>query len=439
MSSNTTSSSLSARQMAVSIICSVHQHGKSLTEALKLGENLDPRDRAFCSELCYGTIRWFDRLEAILNFLLKKSFKPKDIDITVLALVGLYQIIYLNTPDHAAVSETINTSKKGKKSWAKGVLNGVLRRFLREREHIEHVVDEELNQKFSHPQWLINALEKDWGDELCNILEANNQRPPMSIRVNQDKITREDYLHQLQENQIETTNHPFNEVGLTLKQPVNVDKLPDFWQGAVSVQDIAAQLAASLLTIEKGQRILDVCAAPGGKTAHILENAPDDTSVLAIDIDEQRNQRVIENLERLSLNADVMTVDASQPEEWFDGTPFQRILLDAPCSATGVIRRHPDIKLLRKPTDIPTMVELQKKLLNAIWPLLDKGGVLLYATCSILSVENSQQMSVFLAEHADAKEVIIEAQWGQACEYGRQILPGSHHMDGFYYACITKI
>ncbi|MBL4744426.1 MAG: 16S rRNA (cytosine(967)-C(5))-methyltransferase, partial [Cycloclasticus sp.] len=218
MSSNTPSSSLSARQTAVSIICSVHQHGKSLTEALKLGENLDPRDRAFCSELCYGTIRWFDRLEAILNFLLKKPFKPKDIDITVLALVGLYQIIYLNTPDHAAVSETINASKKGKKSWAKGVLNGVLRRFLREREHIEHVVDEELNQKFSHPQWLINSIEKDWGDELCNILEANNQRPPMSIRVNQDKITREDYLHQLQESQIETTNHPFNKVGLTLKQ-----------------------------------------------------------------------------------------------------------------------------------------------------------------------------------------------------------------------------
>jgi 16S rRNA (cytosine967-C5)-methyltransferase len=198
-------------------------------------------------------------------------------------------------------------------------------------------------------------------------------------------------------------------------------------------------LATTLLDIKDGQHILDVCAAPGGKTAHILEAAPSTVSLLAIDIDENRNQRVMENLQRLQLNADVMTVDGLEPNEWFDGKTFDRILLDAPCSATGVIRRHPDIKLLRKASDIPALIKLQHDLLNTIWPLLSKNGVLLYATCSILSSENSQQISAFMREHADSKEVKITAEWGQPCEHGQQILPGDNNMDGFYYACLTKI
>ncbi len=428
----------SARETAVVVICAVIQQGKSLTDALSLSENLEPRERAFCRELCYGTLRWYERLNAILKQLLKKPFKPKDIDITVLALVGLYQIIYLSTPDHAAVSETVNLCRSGKKSWAKGVLNGVLRNFLRNRESLETTADKDWEQRFSHPSWLVQQLKLDWGERIESILDANNHYPPMSIRVNQKNTTRDDYLSQLKENGITASENPFNTVGLTLEHPVNVDQLPDFWQGASSVQDSAAQLAAELLNIKDGQRVLDVCAAPGGKTAHILENAPDNIALLAIDIDERRNQRVIENLQRLKLNAEVMTVDGLEPNEWFDGTPFQRILLDAPCSATGVIRRHPDIKLLRKASDIPALVKLQNALLNAIWPLLDKKGVLLYATCSILSAENSQQMSAFMAEHPDAKEIKIKAEWGQTCEHGRQILPGENNMDGFYYACLTK-
>lgn len=431
--------SASAREAAVLTICAVIQQGKSLTDALSSSENLDPRERAFCRELCYGTLRWHDRLEAILNLLLKKPFKPKDLDITALALIGLYQIIYLSTPDHAAVSETVNQCKSGKKSWAKGVLNGVLRNFLRNRESLEKTVDEQLNQRTSHPSWLIQEITKTWKEQAIDILDANNQYPPMSIRVNQKKITRDNYLKQLNDNAIAAIENPFNKVGLTLKHPVNVDQLPDFWQGASSVQDGAAQLAAELLDIKEGQRILDVCAAPGGKTAHILESAPGTVSLSALDIDESRNQRIIENLQRLQLDAEVMTVDALEPNEWFDGKPFQRILLDAPCSATGVIRRHPDIKLLRKPSDIPALSKLQNELLNTIWPLLDKNGVLLYATCSILSAENSQQISTFMAKHPDAKEIKITADWGYACEHGRQILPGDHNMDGFYYACLTKI
>jgi 16S rRNA (cytosine967-C5)-methyltransferase len=438
MNSQNQTKPMSARQTAVNVICAVIQQGKSLTDALSLCESLELRERAFCRELCYGTLRWYYRLEAILHLLLKKPFKPKDIDITVLALISLYQIIYLNTPDHAAVSETINLCKKGKKSWAKGVLNGVLRNFLRHRESLESTVDETLNQQHSHPEWLVKQLEKDWGERTNQILAANNQYPPMSIRVNQRAASRDSYVEQLKAADINVSANPFNAVGLTLEQPVNVDKLPGFWQGSCSVQDSAAQLAAGLLDVQSGQRVLDVCAAPGGKTAHILENSAAEISLTAIDIDEKRNQRVLENLERLQLNADVLTVDGLEPDEWFDGQKFQRILLDAPCSATGVIRRHPDIKLLRKPSDIGALVELQHKLLDAIWPLLEKNGVLLYATCSILAAENSQQIASFIDKHPDAKDIIIDADWGRANEYGRQILPGDNNMDGFYYACLTK-
>ena len=428
----------SARELAVTVICTVTQQGKSLTEALTLADVLEPRDKAFCREICYGTIRWYSRLEGLLNLLLKKPFKAKDSDIKVLILTGLYQIIYLSTPDHAAVSETVSTCSAGRKSWAKGVLNGVLRNFLRNRATLEKSIDAQLNQQFSHPTWLIQQLQKDWGDQLSHILQANNQHPPMSIRVNEKAISRHQYVKQLDEAAIKTHENPFNSVGLTLDQAVNVDQLPGFWQGTCSVQDSAAQLAASLMKVEDNQRILDVCAAPGGKTAHLLESTNDSNALTAIDIDELRNQRVIENLTRLNLKADVLTVDALETAEWFDQQPFQRILLDAPCSATGVIRRHPDIKLLRQASDIKALVELQSQLLEAIWPLLEKGGRLLYATCSILSAENSQQIANFVSRHTDAQPVTIDAQWGQACEFGRQILPGQDNMDGFFYACLTK-
>ncbi|PCH85697.1 MAG: 16S rRNA (cytosine(967)-C(5))-methyltransferase [Piscirickettsiaceae bacterium] len=438
MQVHNTTASTSVRFTAVKIICAVVQDNRSLTNALSLSESLEDRDRAFCKELCYGTLRWYSRLEAILSLLLKKPFKAKDIDITVLALTGLYQIIYLNTPDHAAVSETVNACKKTKKPWAKNTLNAVLRRFLREKEAIEARTDSTINQQHAHPDWLVKQIAKDWPNELIDILTANNQRPPMSIRINTKATTRAAYLTALNEHEIDAIEHPYNAVGLTLKQAVNVERLPNFWQGACSVQDSAAQLAAKLLNVTEGQRVLDVCAAPGGKTAHIAESATN-ISLTAIDIDEQRNQKVFDNFKRLDLNANILTVDALQPNEWFDGTPFQRILLDAPCSATGVIRRHPDIKSLRQPDDITKLVELQQQLLQSIWPLLEKKGVLLYATCSILADENSRQIERFMTQHHDAKEIQIPAKWGRACTIGRQILPGEDNMDGFYYALITKV
>lgn len=428
----------SARLTAIKIICAVIKDSKSLTNALSLSETLDDRDKAFCKELCYGTLRWYSRLETILHLLLKKPFKAKDIDITVLALIGLYQIIYLNTPDHAAVSETVNACKKTKKPWAKNTLNAVLRRFLREKEEIEAKVGSNINQQHAHPNWLVQHIAKDWPNQLIDILAANNQRPPMSIRVNTNVTTRAAYLATLNEQEIDATEHPYNNVGLTLEHAVNVERLPNFWQGASSVQDSAAQLAADLLNVSTGQRILDVCAAPGGKAAHIAESTAN-INLTAVDIDEQRNVKVFDNFKRLGLNANILTVDVLEPNEWFDDGPFQRILLDAPCSATGVIRRHPDIKSLRQPEDITKLAKLQQQLLHTIWPLLEKNGVLLYATCSILAIENSQQIERFMAQHHDAKEIPISAQWGHACKVGRQILPGEDNMDGFYYAHITKV
>ena len=433
-----TNNSASARYTAVKIICAVVQDNKSLTDALHLCEHLEIRDQAFCKELCYGTLRWLYRLEAVLAILLKKPFKPKDIDIHVLALTGLYQIIYLNTPDHAAVSETVKACIKSKKTWAKGLLNAVLRRFLREQQQIETTVDASIEQQYAHPHWLVEQFQQDWQESLVDILAANNQRPPMSIRVNTRATNRTDYLMELNKHEIDATPHPYNQIGLTLEHAVSVDRLPSFWQGASSVQDSAAQLAAQLLDIKEGQHILDVCAAPGGKTAHILESAPNNVSLVAIDIDEQRNLRVADNLKRLKLQANVLTADGLETSTWFDNKPFQRILIDAPCSATGVIRRHPDIKILRRPSDIAKLVELQQQLLKSIWPLLDKNGVLLYATCSILASENSKQIELFLKQQHDAKELPIQADWGHPCDFGRQILPGEDNMDGFYYARLTK-
>jgi len=433
------STSKSARLIAIKILCAVIENNRSLTDALTACEQLDDRDKAFCKELCYGTLRWYGRLEGILSLLLQKPFKAKDTNIKVLALTGLYQLIYLQTPDHAAVSETVNACIKLKRPWAKNTLNAVLRRFLRERDALEAQADAVLSVQYSHPSWLVEKLQNDWGDELTTILNANNQRPPMSIRVNEKVCSREEYLKELSNNDIETEQQPYNNVGLTLTRATNVEHLPNFWKGACSVQDSAAQLAASLLNIEKDQRVLDVCAAPGGKAAHILEASPNSIALTAIDIDEGRNQKVFENFKRLNVKGTVLTADGLEPGKWFDGKPFQRILLDAPCSATGVIRRHPDIKALRRPEDIANLVELQQQLLKSIWPLLDTNGVLLYATCSILADENSRQIERFMTQQADAHEISINAQWGRPCCVGRQILPGEDNMDGFYYALITKI
>ena len=394
----------------------------------------DAQEKAFIQALCYGTVRQYYRLEFILNQLVNKPIKAKDVQIKVLALLGLYQLRYMRVKDHAAVSETVAVMHK--KQWAKALLNAVLRRYLREQDELEALADKHV--AYAHPDWMIKAIKADWGSEAKQIFFANNQSPPMSLRVNSRFCQRDTYLAILAEQDIEASALEYSAQGIILTEPVAVDKLPKFADGWVSVQDEAAQLAAQLLDAQAGDRVLDVCAAPGGKTTHILELQSELKTMLAIDIDAQRLTRIQENLTRLHLHAELIAADATQPESWWDGVLFERILLDAPCSALGVVRRHPDIKLLRRAEDIAQLQALQQEILQAIWNLLAPGGVLLYATCSVLQQENECQIERFLQQHDDAQEILIEADWGIKRPFGRQILTGSQSMDGFYYARLQK-
>ncbi|MGZ8221152.1 MAG: 16S rRNA (cytosine(967)-C(5))-methyltransferase RsmB, partial [Methylobacter sp.] len=363
--------------------------------------------------------------------------KPlKDADVKALALVGLYQLKFMRVKPHAAVSETVLAARK--KPWAKSLINAVLRTYLLDQEGLEHKADKCQVAALSHPDWLVKQIEQDWPEQALRIFLENNQQPPMVLRVNLSKTSREDYLQLLTGQDIAAEPVSFCPSAIMLDKPVPVDLLPGFAGGLVSVQDTAAQLAAGLLDVQPGHRVLDVCAAPGGKTAHILETQPQLKELVAVDIDESRMQRVGENLQRLNLHAKLVVGDAAKTQDWWDGQPFDRILLDAPCSALGVIRRHPDIKLLRRAEDIGQLQALQKSILQAVWPLLAPGGLLLYATCSILKQENEQQVQAFLAEHADAVELSIDADWGVAGVCGRQILTGESAMDGFYYARLVK-
>lgn len=444
MSTETTS----ARCLAGRAVQQVLQEGRSLSQILPplLAQAL-PADRALVQELAYGVLRWRQRLEALQRPLLKRALKSKDQDIASLLLVGLYQLIYTAIPAHAAVHATVEAVRATGKSWAVPVANGVLRAFQRRRGALEAFADAEPAGRYAHPDWFIDALRADWPADWERILAANNARPPFALRVNVRKRSVAAYRDALTAAGMPHTALPFTEQGLVLDQPVAVERLPGFTAGEVSVQDAAAQLAAQLLDAAPGMRVLDACAAPGGKTAHILERPAELAGLVALDIDAGRVQRIEDNLRRLGLSARMVTGDAARPADWWDGRPFDRILLDAPCSATGVIRRHPDIKSLRRATDIETLAEMQAHLLDAVWPLLAPGGMLLYATCSVLRRENELQIDGFLQRHADAQERTLDGQWGRAVRHGRQILPGDEGeqspgrgggMDGFYYAMLMK-
>ena len=418
----------------------VLDQGESLNSLLapQLAKLGDPRQRALAQELTFGTLRWCYRLEAVLNRLLKKPLKKKDRDVHALLLVGLYQLLFLEMPPHAAVSETVGVVRQLGKEWAAGLVNGVLRNAQRQYSALLESVDGAASARWSHPDWWIKRLKQDWPQDWQHILEANNQRPPMVLRVNVSRTDRSAYLQQLKQAGIEAKPSPFPDTAIRLEKPVAVDNLPGFSDGLVSVQDGAAQLSASLLNLKSGQRVLDACAAPGGKTGHILESVPDLGAVVAIDSDERRLIKVGENLQRLRFNAELLAADAGDPESWWDGEPFDRILLDAPCSASGVVRRHPDIKSLRQAGDLHTLSQQQQRLLNALWPLLASGGILLYVTCSVFKQENSDTLRAFLDGHHDAVELPLRVQWGKALPVGRQMLPGEQGMDGFYFARLTK-
>ncbi len=428
---------MTTRWIAARAITLVLQEGQSLTTALdnKLKTIESAQDKAFVQAICYGVCRYYHRLDFILSLLVDRPLKV--LEVKALLLIGLYQLKYMRVKPHAAVSETVQAARS--LPWARALINAVLRNYLRKEDALEHEADKIGTAKFSHPDWLIQQLGQDWPEQVETILLENNQPPPMALRVNLAKTGTDDYLKLLLGKTLLAHPVGFCPSAIILEKPVPIDVLPNFEEGWVSVQDTAAQLAAGLLEPQKGHRVLDVCAAPGGKTAHLLELQPVVGELVAVDIDEHRMLRVEDNLKRLNLQATLITADACNPGVWWDGKPFDRILLDAPCSATGVIRRHPDIKLLRKMTDIASLTQLQKNILNAVWPLLKPGGMLLYATCSVLKQENEGQIQDFMSTHPDAKELPIIAEgWGNPREYGRQVLTGESMMDGFYYARIVK-
>ncbi|WP_027329809.1 16S rRNA (cytosine(967)-C(5))-methyltransferase RsmB [Marinimicrobium agarilyticum] len=397
------------------------------------------RDGPLLQELSYGTSRWYPRLNAYLGVLLDKPLKTKDSDVQALLLLGLYQLLFTRIPDHAAIGATVESARELKKPWAKGLINGVLRRFQREKESLEAQLADDPEFASAHPEWLLARLKKHWPEQYEAIIEANNAHPPLTMRINPAHQQPEEYLATLHEHGIQARPTPFSSVGFTIETPCDVTTLPLFEAGGVSVQDEAAQLSARLLELAPGQRVLDACAAPGGKTGHILETEPGLKQVIALDSEARRLDRVRENLARLGLSADVVCGDGTRPSDWWDGEPFDRILLDAPCSATGILRRQPDIKLLRSAADIERLSELQGRLLDALWSTLAPGGVLVYATCSVLPEENTQVVEAFLQREASARNDTLDADWGLPQPCGRQLLPQLGGHDGFYYARLRKI
>ena len=431
---------MNSRLAVVKILLQVTQHGRNLPDAIAhYADKIEENDRGLIQAMSYGVVRLLPRLEYIADQLISKPLKTKDYDVVLLILSGLYQLIEMRIPDHAAVSETVKVTKALKKPWAKNLVNAVLRNYQRQAETLTNQLKNNEVAEFAHPQWWLNAIKKNWPEEKRwqQILIANNQNPPMTLRVNTGHIKREDYLELLSQNEIAASAAKHSPDAIYLDKPVQVSQLPLFEEGKVSVQDEAAQLAAILLDPQKGDRILDACAAPGGKTIHLLEREKE-IDLLALDIEESRLKKVQENLDRTQLKAQLLAANAFDPDSWWDKKPFDRILLDAPCSASGVIRRHPDIKLLRHQDDIPKLVQDQEQILNALWPLLKSGGMLLYATCSVLAEENTLQIQHFLQQHADAELQPINSDWGQQQIAGKQILPGEDGMDGFFYALIQK-
>lgn len=415
------------RTVAAKILQAVIYGGDSLSPALQSVE--DPMVR----DLCYGSLRWHEPLSALLSELLTKKLRKKDKDIECLIRVGLYQLIYQKTPDHAAVAETVGALKGLKKPWAKNLVNAVLRNYLRGQEKLQKIINQQGPAKFAFPQWLIDEIKSAWPDTWQEVLKESNNRAPMTLRVNLNHQTKEQYLQKLLSAGIEAKSLDEVSTAIKLEKPCNVFDLPGFKQGQVSVQDGAAQLASILLECEDGMSVLDACAAPGGKTGHILESAKD-LDVIAIDNSETRLERVTQNLERLNLKAEIVTADALDTEEYAKDKTFDRILLDAPCSATGVIRRHPDIKVLRRQTDIADLSQLQSQMLDALWSKLNIGGQMLYATCSILPQENELQMKAFVERTKDVEIVSI----GKAQGLGRQVFPGEGDLDGFYFCLLRK-
>ena len=437
-----TSAGALVRAVSAEVVDAVVYGGESLDAAITKNEQrIQATDRPLLRMLCYGCLRNHWRLQGWLSQLISKPLRKRDRVVSALLAIGLYQITEMRIPDHAVVSETVDAVRQLRRPKLAGLVNACLRRFVRENIAETAAMDEE--SQWNHPAWMIDRLRHDWPDDYQAILTANNERAPMWLRANASKNSAAAYLKRLQEIGIEADLLTGVPDAVRLRAPQAVDGLPGFATGDASVQDAAAQIAAHWLLRDAQGHLLDACAAPGGKSGHLLELGENRVSLTAVDNDAARVVSIAENLRRIGRSATLITADASNPKEWWDGVPFDGILLDAPCSASGVIRRHPDIKLLRRESDLGKLAAIQRAMLDALWPLLVEGGTLLYATCSVFAVENDEVAGQFLRDHGDAVENdvlpnnnIRDLMQRRACGY--QILPGTAGLDGFYYAALHK-
>ncbi len=430
-----------ARASAAIIVAAVLDEGRSLDELLA-AESDEGSVRGLKRSLCYGTLRWHVRLAAILNALATRSPDQLAPRLRALLEIGLFQLIAGETAEHAAVSETVSAARVLGFEKAAGFVNAVLRRFQREQADILHAIDRDLALRTAHPRWFVEALRADRGEAAIAALDANNVHPPLWLRVNTMRGDLAWARTELTEAGFKVTTHPFAPDALQVSPPTDVRSLPGFMDGRLSVQDAAAQLATELLDPKEGERILDACAAPGGKTCHVLERTNGQAEVTALDVSQARLVRVQENLDRLGLKAHLLAADLENTRGWWDGRPYDRVLLDVPCSATGVIRRHPDIKVLRRAKDVPALARRQANLLAAAWNVVKPGGRLLYTSCSVLAAENEQVVGAFLNRNTgtDLTPELTRAWPARPASAGPgyQVLPGESDMDGFYYACLAK-
>jgi 16S rRNA (cytosine967-C5)-methyltransferase len=426
------------RALAAQALADVALRGVSSRQAMEQRAPAlrDPRDRALLMALLSDGARWWLRFDAALDHLLDKPLRRKEPEIHALLVLGLVQLEVLQLQDYAAVAATVEATRALNRPRLSGLVNAVLRRWQRERESVLAKLDAQPQTRYAMPPWLVETISADWASRADDIFADSNREPPLMLRANGRRIARDALVETLRTGEYDAQAHPWLRDGIVLPHSTDVTRMPGFSDGLFAVQDGAAQVAADLADVRDGQRVLDACAAPGGKACHLLERA--DIALTALEFDAGRTQRIRQNLDRLGLQAHVQIGDAGDPQHWWDGKPFDRILIDAPCSATGVMRRRPDVRLHRRASDIDALVAQQQRILAALWPLLAPGGRLIYITCSLLRAENEAVVENFLAGRNDADVLPLTLPVGQAAATGWQILPGDGDLDGMYYAVLER-
>ena len=426
------------RALAARGLADIALRGASLREVMERAapKLADPRDRALLMALLSEGARWWLRFDAAVNGLLEKSLRHRDPAVHALLVLGLVQLEILELQDYAAVAATVEAVRALKRPQLAGLVNAVLRRWQRERQTLLARLDATPQTRHAHPAWLTASLQRDWPEQADAVMAADNREPPLMLRVSRQRSERATLVGQLQAAGYAATAHPWLADALVLPHSTDVTRMPGFEEGHFAVQDGAAQIAADLADLRDGLRVLDACAAPGGKACHLLDRA--DIELTALEFEPTRAERIRQNLMRLRLNAKIVVGDAGAPKGWWKGQPFDRILIDAPCSATGVLRRRPDVRLHRRESDIAAMQTQQRRILAALWPLLAPGGRLVYITCSVLRAENEVIVGELLATQKDAETVAFTLAAGQVAGIGWQILPGDGDLDGMYYAVLQK-